>query len=48
MARINSTILDVNDPFPQMELKLLSGETLSLPEGFGNGYGVLLIYRGDW
>jgi hypothetical protein len=48
MAKADSTILDVNDPFPQMELHLLDGTTFSLPEGFGDGYGILLIYRGDW
>ena len=46
MAKVDSTFLDVNDPFPILDLKLLSGETLNLPQGFGEGYGVLLIYRG--
>jgi hypothetical protein len=48
VTKADSTFLDMNDPFPELEIQLLSGETLKLPEGFGDGYGVLLIYRGDW
>ena len=48
MAKADSTSLDVNDHFPKLDLKLLSGETLSLPEGFGDGYGIILFYRGYW
>jgi hypothetical protein len=48
MARDPSSFLDVNDMFPEMDLLLLSGETLALPRDFGEGYGVLLIYRGYW
>jgi len=48
MARIASASLDTNDMFPQLELQLVSGERLNLPEGIGEGYGVLLIYRGHW
>jgi hypothetical protein len=48
MARIDSLILDTNDRFPNLELKLVSGETLKLPQGTGEGYGVVLFYRGHW
>ncbi len=48
MAREGTAYLDVNDPFPKMELQLLSGETLTLPGGIGEGYGVVLLYRGYW
>ena len=48
MTRIGSAYLDTNDTFPQMELQLVSGEKLRLPEGIGQGYGVVLIYRGHW
>jgi hypothetical protein len=48
MAKADSTFLDVNDQFPKLDLKLLSGETLNLPEGFGDGYGIILFYRGYW
>ena len=48
MARIGAEFLDTNDVFPDLELKLVSGETLKLPEGTGEGYGVVLFYRGYW
>ena len=48
MPRDANSFLDVNDPFPKMELKLISGESLSLPEGTGEGYSVILFYRGFW
>ena len=37
MAKANTTLLDVDNPFPKLELQLLSGETLNLSEGFGDG-----------
>ena len=48
MSRIGSRFLDANDVFPDLELQLVSGETLKLPEGIGNGYGVVFFYRGYW
>lgn len=48
MARISSTILDTNDAFPKLELQMVSGETLKLPAGLGEGYSVVLLYRGHW
>jgi peroxiredoxin len=48
MARIGSLILDTNDRFPEMEVQLVSGETLKLPQATGEGYGVVLFYRGHW
>jgi hypothetical protein len=48
MARIGSAYLDTNNMFPQLELQLVSGEKRKLPEGIGQGYGVVLIYRGHW
>ncbi len=48
MSRLDSKLLDANDLFPSMELQLISGETLGLPEGTGEGYGVILFYRGYW
>jgi hypothetical protein len=47
-VRTGLTFLDTNDMFPQLELQLVSGEKLKLPEGTGEGYGVILIYRGHW
>jgi hypothetical protein len=48
MGRIGSKLLDANDVFPELGLQLVSGETLKLPEGLGEGYGVVLFYRGYW
>ncbi len=48
MARTGSTFLDSGDMFPQLELQLVSGEKLKPPDGIGEGYGVILIYRGHW
>jgi peroxiredoxin len=48
MARTNSTLLDKGGKFPEMEMMLTSGETVRLPEATGEGYGVLLFYRGYW
>ncbi len=48
MGRIGSALLDANDIFPELNLQLVSGETLKLPEGTGEGYGVVLFYRGYW
>lgn len=48
MAKQNTHFLDTHSPFPELALHLISGERLLLPEGLGNRYGILLIYRGDW
>ena len=48
MGRIGSELLDANDVFPELNLQLVSGETLKLPEGTGEGYGLVLFYRGYW
>ena len=48
MARFDSKFLDTNDLFSEMELRLVSEETLKLPGDFGEGYSVFLLYRGYW
>ncbi|MGD2125065.1 MAG: hypothetical protein PVG99_03240 [Desulfobacteraceae bacterium] len=48
MARAEAKLLDSNDRFPEMALQLIDRATLRLPDGFGKGYGVLLLYRGYW
>ena len=48
MGREGSIILDTNDRFPDMDLKLISGETVKLPDATGEGYGIVLFYRGYW
>lgn len=48
MGRIESALLDANDVFPELNLQMVSGETLKLPGGTGEGYGLVLFYRGYW
>lgn len=48
MAKESAVFLDTNDAFPEMNLTLVSGRALSLPEATGKGYGIILFYRGSW
>lgn len=48
MARLDARPLDTNDAFPEMDFQLISGEALKIPGGLGDGYGVVLLYRGYW
>ena len=48
MARAGSTILDTGDRFPALEFDTVSHGHLRLPDAFGDGWGVLLIYRAHW
>ena len=40
--------LDTNDSFPDLTLNTVNHGTLHLPACLSGGYGVLLIYRGQW
>lgn len=48
MAKSGPRALDTNDRFPDIELDLIDGQRLKLPEGLGEGYAVVLLYRGYW
>ena len=48
MARAGLVLLDAHDRFPELDVKLITGETLKLPEWTGEGYGVVILYRGHW
>jgi hypothetical protein len=48
VAREGSVILDSGDKFPRLSLDTVDHGRISLPEGFGDGWGVLLIYRAHW
>lgn len=48
MGKTDSNFLDVNDVFPDLNLELINGETISVPKELGDGYGIMLIYRGYW
>ena len=40
--------LQQGDRIPRIELKLLDGETLILPDNAASRYTALLFYRGHW
>lgn len=45
MAQAGSSKLDAGDAFPPLQLELVGGGSLSLPDSRRT---VLLIYRGEW
>ncbi|MEM7407938.1 MAG: hypothetical protein AAF458_21790 [Pseudomonadota bacterium] len=40
--------LDAGEQFPQLELDLVSGGSLVLPDGIETRYLIALFYRGHW
>ena len=40
--------LQQGDRFPSITLKLVSGETMRVPEDLSTRYLALLFYRGHW
>jgi len=40
--------LNTGDAFPAMTLDLVGGGKLTLPEGLGAKYNIILFYRGHW
>jgi hypothetical protein len=48
MARFEGTRMDSGERFPAIDFETLPGTGLHLPEGLGDGYKVLLVYRGQW
>ena len=40
--------LDSGDLFPTLTLSDLEDQQVSIPDVFGDGWGVVLMYRGDW
>ena len=48
MARVGDVFLDADDQFPELEIETISGDKLSLPRDFGEGYAVFILYRGHW
>ena len=48
MAREGSFILDSGDTFPALTLETINHGRVRLPDAFGDGWGVLLIYRAHW
>ncbi len=48
MAREGSLILDSGDKFPVVELETAGHGHVRLPDAFGDGWGVFLLYRAHW
>ena len=42
------TLLHSGDPFPVLTLTQPGGQTLTVPDTSGGGFGVVLFYRGSW
>ena len=40
--------LDSGDTFPATTLRLVGGESITLPDDLTTDYGVVLFYRGHW
>ena len=48
MTRATPTILDSGERFPNLSMDTVKQGRLTLPEAFGDGWGVFLIYRAHW
>ena len=40
--------LGIGDTFPGLQLDLVGGQGLSLPDGLDAKYKIVLFYRGHW
>ena len=43
-----TTLLHPGDKFPRIDLALVGGKTLTLPDAFAGRFGVVLFNRGSW
>lgn len=41
-------LLHPGDTFPALDAKLVGGDSLTLPQVMGGGFGVVLFNRGSW
>jgi hypothetical protein len=48
MAREGTLVLDTGDSFPHLTLDTVHHGSVTLPEAFGDGWGVFLVYRAHW
>ena len=46
MARSESKLLDTGDAFPKLSWNLPDGGTINVPGDMGDGWKVVLIFRG--
>ena len=43
-----SSKLEAGDRFPQVELNIEDGSTVTLPDDIGTSQAIVLFYRGHW
>jgi len=48
MARAGTQVLDSGDRFPTLEMSTVTHGHIVVPEVFGDGWGVFLVYRAHW
>jgi len=48
MARASTKILDSGDLLPSLSMETVAQGRLTVPDHFGQGWGVLLLYRAHW
>jgi hypothetical protein len=48
VARAGSSILDSGDRFPTLEFDTVQHGRIAVPDAFGEGWGVFLVYRAHW
>ena len=48
MARAETRILDSGEPLPALTMTTVAHGEVSLPDAFGDGWGVLLLYWAHW
>ena len=48
MAQTSTPKLDMGDRFPSLQISLLGGKSLSLPDDLNTEQTILLLYRGKW
>ena len=48
MARAGTKILDSGEPLPALTMVSVAHGQVTLPDAFGDGWGVLLLYRAHW
>jgi hypothetical protein len=48
MARTGTHILDSGEPLPSLTMSSVAHGRVVVPDAFGDGWGVLLLYRAHW
>jgi hypothetical protein len=48
MARVGTKILDSGEALPTFSMDTVAHGGLTVPDHFGQGWGVFLLYRAHW